>query len=249
MHASRALKCSKRLENHPGRGAIPCDNIYIVARSTACCSRACVRMVGQSGNDFRHGNPRRTYAPNNDTPRHQNITTKPNHRPTNPRHRDTLTARRAGLALAALRLPLAARHRKRGRKLNTDNHLMIIYISLYIQSLNYYTGGVGGFRLSVLPGFGRDFGRGFRVCPRAYRRRLSGRVIGFAVAAERTAGGSAAGSPSAVGAWVRGCVGAVLCRASRRSRGGAWFVHFDGAKNHLKNFFLLLSAVLLFCMP
>nr|DAG64928.1 MAG TPA: hypothetical protein [Caudoviricetes sp.] len=51
---------------------------------------------------------------------------------------------------------------------------MIIYISLYIQSLNYYTGGVGGFRLSVLPGFGR----GFRVCFRAYRRRLSGRVVG-----------------------------------------------------------------------
>lgn len=119
MHASRALKCSKRLENHPGRGAIPCDNIYIVARSTACCSRACVRMVGQSGNDFRHGNPRRTYAPNNDTPRHQNITTKPNHRPTNPRHRDTLTARRAGLTSAAPRLPLAA---GRGRKLDKDKH-------------------------------------------------------------------------------------------------------------------------------
>lgn len=110
---------------------------------------------------------------------------------------------------------------------------MIIYISLYIQSLNYYMGGVGGFRLSGLPGFGR----GFRVCPRAYRRRLSGRVVGFAVAAERTAGRSAAGSPSAVGAWVRGCVGAVLCRASERSRGGAWFVHFDGAKNHLKKLF------------
>lgn len=114
---------------------------------------------------------------------------------------------------------------------------MIIYISLYIQSLNYYKGGVGGFRLSGLPGFGRGFGRGFRVCPRAYRRRLSGRVVGFAVTAERTAGRSAAGSPSAVGAWVRGCVGAVLCRASGRSRGGAWFVHFDGAKNHLKKFF------------
>lgn len=76
---------------------------------------------------------------------------------------------------------------------------MIIYISLYIQSLNYYKGGVGGFRLSVLPGFGR----GFRACLRAYRRRLSGRVIGFAVAAEQTARRSAAGSPSAVGAWVR----------------------------------------------
>lgn len=110
---------------------------------------------------------------------------------------------------------------------------MIIYISLYIQSLNYYKGGVGGFRLSVLPGFGRDF----RVCLRAYRRRLSGRVIGFAVAAEQAARRSAAGSPSAVGAWVRGCVGAVLCRASERSRGGAWFVHFDGAKNHLKKLF------------
>ena len=110
---------------------------------------------------------------------------------------------------------------------------MIIYISLYIQSLNYYMGGVGGFRLSGLPGFGR----GFRVCLRAYRRRLSGRVIGFAVAAEQTARRSAAGSPSAVGAWVRGCVGAVLCRASERSRGGAWFVHFDGAKNHLKKLF------------
>lgn len=120
MHASRALKRSKRLENHPGRGAMPCDNIYIVARSAAsCCSRACVRMVGQSGNDFRHGNPRRTYAPNNDTPQHQNIT-EPNHRPTNP-HRDTPTARRAGLASAAPRLPLAARHRKRGR-----NSILII---------------------------------------------------------------------------------------------------------------------------
>jgi hypothetical protein len=32
-------------------------------------------------------------------------------------------------------------------------------------------------------------------------------------------------------------VGAVLCRASGRSRGGAWFVHFDGAKNHLKKLF------------
>lgn len=62
-------------------------------------------------------------------------------------------------------------------------------------------------------------------------------MIGFAVAAERVAGRSAAGSPSAVGAWVRGCVGAVLCRASERSRGGAWFVHFDGAKNHLKKLF------------
>lgn len=62
-------------------------------------------------------------------------------------------------------------------------------------------------------------------------------MIGFAVAAERIAGRSAAGSPSAAGAWVRGCVGAVLCQASRRSRGGAWFVHFDGAKNHLKKIF------------
>ena len=115
---------------------------------------------------------------------------------------------------------------------------MIIYISLYIQSLNYYMGGVGGFRLSGLPGFGRGFGRGFRVCPRAYRRRLSGRVIGFAVAAERIAGRSAAGSPSAVGAWVRGCRCLRLpFGASGRSRGGAWFVHFDGAKNHLKKLF------------
>lgn len=115
MHASRALKRSKRLENHPGRGAIPCDNIYIVARSAACCcSRACVRMVGQSGNDFRHGNPCRTYAPSNDTP----PTPKHHYRaepPTDNPHRDTLTAHPAGLALAALRLPLAARHRKRGR--------------------------------------------------------------------------------------------------------------------------------------
>lgn len=219
MHASRALKRSKRLENHPGRGAIPCDNIYIVARSAACCrSRACVRMVGQSGNDFRHGNPCRTYAPNNDTP----PTSKHHHRaepPTdNPRHRDTLTAHRAGAcarrsAHAACRSPP-----KEGAQFNTDNHLMIIYISLYIQSLNYYMGGVGGFRLSVLPGFGRDFGRGFRVCPRAYRRRLSGRVIGFAVAAERVAGRSAAGSPSAVGAWVRGR-GALPCFRAFPRRG------------------------------
>ena len=60
---------------------------------------------------------------------------------------------------------------------------MIIYIYLYTQSLNYYMGGVGGFRLSGLPGFGRDFGRGFWVCLRAYRRRLSGRVIVPAVTA------------------------------------------------------------------
>ena len=115
MHASRALKRSKRLENHPGRGAMPCDNIYIVARSAAsCCSRACVRMVGQSGNDSRHGNPCRTYAPTNDTPpKSKHHRAEP---PTdNPRHRDTLTARRAGLASAAPRLPLAARHRTRGR--------------------------------------------------------------------------------------------------------------------------------------
>ena len=37
---------------------------------------------------------------------------------------------------------------------------MIIYICLYIQSLNYYKGGVGGFRLSGLPGFGRGFRAG-----------------------------------------------------------------------------------------
>lgn len=121
MHASRALKRSKRLENHPGRGAMPCDNIYIVARSAAsCCSRACVRMVGQSENDSRHGNPCRTYAPTNDTPpKSKHHRAEP---PTdNPRHRDTLTARRAGLASAAPRLPLAARHRKRGR-----NSILII---------------------------------------------------------------------------------------------------------------------------
>lgn len=123
MHASRASKCSKRLENHPGRGAIPCDNIYIVARSAASCrSRACVRMVGQSGNDSRHGNPSRTYAPNNDTPQSQkNIITEPNHRPTNPHrgHADS-TPRRACVrrsALAACRsLP------KEGAQFNTDNH-------------------------------------------------------------------------------------------------------------------------------
>lgn len=49
MHASRALKRSKRLENHPGRGAMPCDNIYIVARSARRSgSRVRVRELEQS---------------------------------------------------------------------------------------------------------------------------------------------------------------------------------------------------------
>lgn len=111
MHASRALKRSKRLENHPGRGAMPCDNIYIVARSAAsCCSRACVRMVGQSGNNSRHGNPCRTYAPNNDTPptsKHHVPNRTTDRQPTPPRHADS-TPRRACArrsALAACRSP------------------------------------------------------------------------------------------------------------------------------------------------
>lgn len=104
MHASRALKRSKRLENHPGRGAMPCDNIYIVARSAAsCCSRACVRMVGQSGNDFRHGNPRRTYAPNNDTP-----PTPKHHRAEPPTDRPTHAATRWQHTAPGLRSPLCA---------------------------------------------------------------------------------------------------------------------------------------------
>lgn len=125
MHASRASKRSKRLENHPRRGAMPCDNIYIVARSAAsCCSRACVRMAGQSGNDFRHGNPCRTYAPNNDTPpQHQNITTEPSRttdrQPTPPRHADSAPRRACARrsALVACRSPP-----KEGAQFNTDNH-------------------------------------------------------------------------------------------------------------------------------
>lgn len=123
MHASRALKRSKRLENHPGRGAMPCDNIYIVARSAAsCCSRACVRMVGQSGNDLRHSNPRRTYAPNNDTPptsKHHHQTEPPTDNPRHRGHADS-TPRRACVrrsALAACRSPP-----KEGAQFNTDNH-------------------------------------------------------------------------------------------------------------------------------
>lgn len=45
---------------------------------------------------------------------------------------------------------------------------MIIYISYYIQSFNDYVGGVGGFRLSGLPGFRR-----LRLTP-------SGGAFGFA---------------------------------------------------------------------
>ena len=104
MRAPRASESSKRLEKHPGRGAMPCDNIYIVARSAAsCCSRACVRMVGQSGNDFRHGNPCRTYAPNNDTP----PTSKHHHRTEPPTDNPPRRTRRQHAA-PGLRPPLRA---------------------------------------------------------------------------------------------------------------------------------------------
>lgn len=49
MRASRASESSKRLEKHPGRGDMPCDNIYIVARSARRSgSRVCVRELEQS---------------------------------------------------------------------------------------------------------------------------------------------------------------------------------------------------------
>ena len=111
---------------------------------------------------------------------------------------------------------------------------MIIYISLYIQSLNYYMGGVGGFRLSGLPGFGRDFGRAFGL---AFGHIGAGFWGARSGSQWRRSGSREDRRRVVLRRWVRGCVGAVLCRASVRSRGGAWFVHFDGAKNHLKKLF------------
>lgn len=60
MGAPRASESSKRLEKHPGRGDMPCDNIYIVARS----ARLAASRVRAHGRTIRKQFPPRQPLPN-----------------------------------------------------------------------------------------------------------------------------------------------------------------------------------------
>lgn len=117
--AGRLSECLKRLEKHPGRGAIAWDNIYIVARSAAASRLACACANWSKSRIIRQRLPPWQPLPGKARQEMTSPKSEPLRLAESNEPPDTLTARRAGLALAAPRLPLAA---GRGRKAGLYNH-------------------------------------------------------------------------------------------------------------------------------
>lgn len=126
MRAPRASESSKRLEKHPGRG-LCLAIIYTLsqglhAADRLACACAHYRTIRNKSAPWLQPPPlkarRRMTAPKH-AAEIRTATPCRIKRADQPTPPDTLTARRAGLALAAPRLPLAA---GRGRKAGLYNH-------------------------------------------------------------------------------------------------------------------------------